>query len=58
MAHLIDCPACGQKVSSKAPTCPHCGHKISTNLDNTGCGKVILIVFAIGIAFLLLSLGL
>lgn len=58
MAHLIKCPMCGHQVSSKAPTCPNCGHKIYTNPDDTGCGKVFLIVFAIGIAFLLLSLGL
>lgn len=58
MARLINCPMCGHQVSSKAPTCPNCGHKIYTNLDDTGCGKVILIVFAIVIAVILISLGL
>ena len=25
---LIDCPACGNKVSSQAAACPHCGQPI------------------------------
>ena len=25
---LIDCPACGSKISSQAGACPHCGHPI------------------------------
>lgn len=25
---LIECPACGHKVSSQATTCPQCGHPI------------------------------
>ena len=25
---LIDCPACGSKVSSQAAACPHCGQPI------------------------------
>lgn len=27
---LIDCPACGHKVSSEAPNCPQCGHPIAS----------------------------
>ena len=27
---LIDCPACGNKVSTKANACPHCGQPIPT----------------------------
>lgn len=26
---LIDCPACGNKVSSEAPNCPRCGQPIA-----------------------------
>jgi hypothetical protein len=26
---LIDCPECGKRVSSNAPTCPHCGNPIA-----------------------------
>ena len=29
---LIACPACGEQVSSQAPTCPHCGHPIAEPL--------------------------
>jgi len=25
---LIDCPACGSKVSSQAAACPHCGQPV------------------------------
>jgi len=27
---LIDCPDCGKKVSSEAPTCPGCGRPLKT----------------------------
>jgi hypothetical protein len=26
---LIDCPECGNRVSSNAPACPHCGNPIA-----------------------------
>src|SRR5271168_880803 len=26
---LTPCPACGNKVSTQAPTCPHCGHPLA-----------------------------
>lgn len=26
--NLIDCPVCGQQVSSSAASCPHCGHPL------------------------------
>ena len=29
---LINCPECGAKVSSQAPSCPSCGHPINTAL--------------------------
>lgn len=31
---LIDCPACGKKVSSAAVSCPHCGHTLSVRNDS------------------------
>ncbi len=33
---LIDCPACGHKVSSQATTCPQCGHPIRPVLHLVG----------------------
>lgn len=30
--HLIDCPACGHKVSNYAHACPNCGHPIANVL--------------------------
>jgi len=30
---LIDCPACGRRLSAQALSCPGCGHPIVTHLD-------------------------
>jgi len=32
MSSLIQCPACGNDVSSSANSCPNCGHKINSSL--------------------------
>lgn len=32
---LIDCPDCGKKVSSDAPTCPECGRPIKIPFTQT-----------------------
>jgi len=58
MARLKDCPACGNEVSSKAKACPKCGHKISKNLEDSGCGIIILLVIGILIAVFIINLGL
>lgn len=36
---LIDCPACGNKVSNKAKSCPKCGHPIDTKVYCPNCGS-------------------
>lgn len=38
MSNLINCPACGHKVSKQAPSCPSCGHPIAT--ETTGVYSV------------------
>lgn len=30
---LINCPACGNQVSSDAPSCPKCGHPFTLSAD-------------------------
>jgi len=53
---LINCPACGHKVSKKAKACPNCGYPVYQNTDNTGCGQFIIMVAAILVALVLFSL--
>lgn len=37
---MINCPECGQRVSTMAGTCPHCGIKIAGNLKKCpNCGE-------------------
>lgn len=38
-ATIIDCPACGGKVSNKAKACPHCGQPIDTKIYCPKCGS-------------------
>lgn len=38
-AKIIDCPACGEKVSNKAKACPHCGQPIDTKIYCPKCGS-------------------
>lgn len=38
-ARIIDCPACGEKVSNKAKACPHCGQPIDTKIYCPKCGS-------------------
>lgn len=38
-ATIIDCPACGEKVSNKARSCPHCGQPIDTKVFCPKCGS-------------------
>lgn len=38
-AKIIDCPACGGKVSNKAKACPHCGQPIDTKIYCPKCGS-------------------
>lgn len=38
-AIIIDCPACGEKVSNKAKACPHCGQPIDTKIYCPKCGS-------------------
>lgn len=33
---LVDCPACGNKVSSQAVACPHCGQPLCAEPRNFG----------------------
>ena len=47
---LINCPACGAKVSSAADACPACGHPMKKAAKSYGCGTLA----AIGLAALAL----
>ena len=54
---LINCPECGKDVSTEAKVCPNCGKPLaeeqSTSQEqNSGCGKAVLIVFGVIMAFL------
>ena len=66
MSKLINCPTCGQQVSSGAATCPHCGEAIRKNKPRSiaggfislGAGILLCIVFfAIGGATESLDVG-
>ena len=37
---LIDCPACGNKVSSQAAACPYCGQPIGEDLQSCGAFRM------------------
>lgn len=37
---LIDCPACGSRVSSQAAACPYCGHPVWDNLQSRGTPRM------------------
>jgi predicted amidophosphoribosyltransferase len=37
---LIDCPACGNKVSANAPACPGCGEPIKSSTAKASGGAV------------------
>lgn len=50
---LINCPACGAKVSSAADACPACGHPMKKAAKSYGCGALVAIGLA---AFALVSL--
>jgi hypothetical protein len=50
---LINCPACGAKVSSAADACPACGHPLKKAAKTYGCGALAAIGLAI---FALVSL--
>lgn len=56
---LIECPECGNQVSSNAPSCPRCGCPRSTppaaqNSDGGGMGRWLIIGAVIGGALLVL----
>lgn len=53
---LINCPACGHKVSKKAKACPNCGYPVYKNTDDTGFGQFIIMVVAILVALVIFSL--
>ena len=38
---LINCPECGNQVSSAAPTCPKCGVPIATAAESQAAGTPI-----------------
>ena len=57
---LVNCKACGGKISKRAKFCPHCGAKPSTQMMNDalgGCGCALLI-FSIIIIILMLAVAL
>ena len=37
---LLDCPACGNKVSSQAAACPHCGQPVGNNQQRYGAPRM------------------
>ena len=37
---LIDCPACGNKVSSQAISCPYCGQPVWDNRQSRGTPRM------------------
>lgn len=62
---LINCPECGQQMSSHARICPHCGYSFITNISNIpsshknkrwitigSFGLIILIVGVVSIFFI------
>ena len=36
----INCPVCGNKVSSQAAACPHCGQPVGNNLQRCGVPRI------------------
>lgn len=56
MSDLMQCPACGGKVSTQAKACPHCGHPVTPPVTpNQGGGDGCLII--IGIVVLVFAAG-
>lgn len=64
---LVQCPECGNEVSSKASDCPHCGYPLSARPESnaqkenigclggvTGCGCLTMYVFFIILGLILL----
>lgn len=41
MSKLINCPTCGEQVSSGAENCPHCGETIRKNKPRSVIGGFI-----------------
>ena len=39
---LINCPECGQQVSTEAPTCPACGYPVAQRSNAVDAGTVLL----------------
>lgn len=51
---LVDCKACGAKISKSAKCCPHCGAKpagqiLGEAIEGIGCGLILapIIIFII-----------
>ena len=56
MSDLMQCPACGGKVSTQAKACPHCGHPVTPPVTpNQGGGDGCLII--VGIVVLVFLAG-
>ena len=58
---LVDCKACGKKMSKAAKTCPHCGAKptsqiIGEALSGVGCA-IFLVPIIIAIVVIYIAAG-
>ena len=49
---LINCPACGAKISAEAKSCIHCGHPLKNNTNYSGLLPLIVVLM-----FLVAGLG-
>ena len=48
---IVNCPECGQQVSTRAESCPHCGYRGRTQLSrSSGCFVTAVKVVGIGVA--------
>lgn len=55
MAKLINCKACGAKVSKNAPTCPGCGEPVKKKSNEDGCWALIILGIFVFFIYLAMS---